>query len=97
MLWDLFEGKHLYSLKADGAIIHSLVFSPNRYWLCAATTQAIIIWDLESKVVVAEIKLPPPMGKKAIPTHCLCLCWSSDGSTLFAGFTDNKIRVYSVN
>jgi guanine nucleotide-binding protein subunit beta-2-like 1 protein len=96
MLWDLFEGKHLYSLKADGAIIHSLVFSPNRYWLCAATTQAIIVWDLESKVVVSEIKLPPPTGKKAIPTHCLSLCWSADGSTLFAGFTDNKIRVYNV-
>lgn len=36
MLWDLQEGKRLYSLDA-GDIIHSLVFSPNRYWLCAAT------------------------------------------------------------
>jgi guanine nucleotide-binding protein subunit beta-2-like 1 protein len=35
-LWDLNEGKHLYSLDA-GDIIHSLVFSPTRYWLCAAT------------------------------------------------------------
>ncbi len=36
MLWDLQEGKRLYSLDA-GDVIHSLVFSPNRYWLCAAT------------------------------------------------------------
>lgn len=36
MLWDLAEGKRLYSLDA-GDIIHSLTFSPNRYWLCAAT------------------------------------------------------------
>jgi hypothetical protein len=36
MLWDLAEGKRLYSLDA-GDIIHALVFSPNRYWLCAAT------------------------------------------------------------
>lgn len=36
MLWDLSEGKRLYSLDA-GDIIHALVFSPNRYWLCAAT------------------------------------------------------------
>lgn len=36
MLWDLAEGKRLYSLDA-GDIIHALTFSPNRYWLCAAT------------------------------------------------------------
>jgi WD40 repeat protein len=46
MLWDLAEGKRLYSLDA-GDIIHALVFSPNRYWLCAATQSSIKIWDLE--------------------------------------------------
>jgi guanine nucleotide-binding protein subunit beta-2-like 1 protein len=46
MLWDLSEGKRLYSLDASD-IIHSLCFSPNRYWLCAATQGAIKIWDLE--------------------------------------------------
>ncbi|KAF2605168.1 hypothetical protein F2Q70_00027896, partial [Brassica cretica] len=32
LLWDLAEGKKLYSLEA-GSIIHSLSVSPNRYWL----------------------------------------------------------------
>jgi len=41
-LWDLNEGKHLYSLDA-GDIIHSLVFSPTRYWLCAATQYGVMI------------------------------------------------------
>jgi WD40 repeat protein len=41
MLWDLAEGKRLYSLDA-GDIIHSLTFSPNRYWLCAATQVMIL-------------------------------------------------------
>ena len=50
MLWDLNEGKRLYSLDA-GAVIHALCFSPNRYWLCAATSKGIVIWDLESKAV----------------------------------------------
>lgn len=40
MLWDLAEGKRLYSLDA-GDIIHALCFSPNRYWLCAATQSCI--------------------------------------------------------
>ena len=97
MLWDLFEGKRLYSLKAD-SIIHALVFSPNRYWLCAATSNNIIIWDLESKHVVDEIfvKKEEPVGKRAQPILCTSLVWSADGSTLFAGYTDNNIRVYSV-
>ena len=36
--------------------INSLCFSPNRYWLCAATGPAIKIWDLESKNQVEELK-----------------------------------------
>ena len=51
MLWDLNEGKHLYSLEA-GDIVNALVFSPNRYWLCAATASCVKIFDLESKYVV---------------------------------------------
>ena len=43
MLWDLAEGKRLYSLDA-GDIIYALTFSPNRYWLCAATQTCIKIW-----------------------------------------------------
>ena len=43
MLWDLQDNKQLYELNANDTI-HCLVFSPNRYWLCAATTNNIIIW-----------------------------------------------------
>eukprot|EP00887_Chlorella_sp_A99_P007864 scaffold20.g7864.t1 len=65
MLWDLSEGKRLYSLDA-GSIIHSLVFSPNRYWLVAATQTAIKVWDLESKSVVDELRPEfPERSKKA--------------------------------
>ncbi len=43
MLWDLNEGKHLYSLDS-GDMINAMRFSPNRYWLCAATNACIKIW-----------------------------------------------------
>ncbi|KAH9260043.1 hypothetical protein BASA81_001815 [Batrachochytrium salamandrivorans] len=95
MLWDLYDSKHLYSLKADG-VIHTLVFSPNRYWLCAGTSTSIVIWDLESKVVVDEIRLQAPTGKRGQLPYCSSLCWSADGSTLFAGFTDHIVRAYHV-
>lgn len=96
MLWDLNEGKHLYSLDA-GSMINSLVFSPNRYWLCAATQSSIKIWDLESKNVVADLtKNHPDFAAKSKDPNCLSLAWSADGVTLFAGYSDNMIRVWEV-
>lgn len=97
MLWDLSEGKRLYSLEA-GDIIHSLVFSPNRYWLVAATNSVIKIWDLESKALVDEIRVEfPPAGKNAQVPYCTSLAWSADGADLYAGYTDNSVRVYNVS
>lgn len=40
MLWDVNEGKHLYSLPANSPI-NSLCFSPCNYWLCATTKDSI--------------------------------------------------------
>jgi len=95
-LWDLNEGKHLYSLDS-GDIIHSLVFSPTRYWLCAATQSAIKIWDLESKSLVAELtKNFAEFQPKTTNPACISLAWSPDGNTLFTGYTDNMIRVWEV-
>lgn len=93
MLWDLNEGKHLYDLNAAGTI-NAMEFSPNRYWLCAATEQGVRIWDLESKSVVQDLVAPEATKKKKI--QCTSLAWSADGNTLFAGYNDNKIRVWKV-
>lgn len=95
MLWDLNEGRHLSSLQA-GDIIHALCFSPNRYWLCAATASQIKIWDLESKAIVSQLEpeeFKEEHGKKFQPIQCISLAWSPDGNTLFAGYTDSVIRV----
>ncbi|CDY59680.1 BnaA05g36460D [Brassica napus] len=106
LLWDLAEGKKLYSLEA-GSIIHSLCFSPNRYWLCAATENSIRIWDLESKSVVEDLKVDlkaeaeksdvsAATGNKTKVIYCTSLNWSADGNTLFSGYTDGVIRVWGI-
>lgn len=96
MLWDLGEGKRLYSLEA-GATINALAFSPNRYWLCAATDKGIKIWDLESKGIVAELSPEwPERGPKALTPFPTSLAWSPDGATLFSGYTDSVIRAWGV-
>jgi len=98
MLWDLNDGKHLYTLES-GDIINAQCFSPNRYWLCAATGTSIKIWDLERKVVVDELRPDVISGtaQKKEPPQCISLAWSADGQTLFAGYTDNLIRFWQVS
>jgi guanine nucleotide-binding protein subunit beta-2-like 1 protein len=97
MLWDLTEGKRLYTLPA-GDIVHCVVFSPAKYWLAAATQSSIRIWDLESKDMVDEIRPDfVATGKNTQTPYCLSLAWSFDGTVLYAGYTDNIIRVYEVN
>lgn len=116
LLWDLAEGKKLYSLDAN-SIIHALCFCPNKYWLCAATEASIKIWDLESKSIVVDLRVDlkqetemAVVGEQANGTktstssnanknkiiYCTSLNWSADGSTLFSGYTDGIIRVWSV-
>jgi len=91
-LWDLNRGEHLYELECNEPV-NQLAFSPNRYWLCAATESAIR-WDLENKEVVAEL-IPEKPAKGPAP-ECLSISWSSDGSTLYSGYTDSTIRVWNV-
>jgi guanine nucleotide-binding protein subunit beta-2-like 1 protein len=94
MLWDLNEGKHLYTLSGNN-VINAMAFSPNRYWLCAAVGPSVKIWDLEDKSELEELK-PEITGKSTSAPQCTSLAWSQDGQTLFAGYTDNVIRMYQV-
>eukprot|EP00389_Voromonas_pontica_P000131 GDKH01000198.1.p3 GENE.GDKH01000198.1~~GDKH01000198.1.p3 ORF type:complete len:101 (-),score=33.92 GDKH01000198.1:436-738(-) len=93
MLWDVNEGKHLYSLDAVSTI-NALCFSPKNYWLCAATDNSIKIWDLENKSLLDELH-PQTPNKSGIP-WCTSISWSADGNTLFAGSTDGNIYVYEL-
>jgi guanine nucleotide-binding protein subunit beta-2-like 1 protein len=75
MLWDLAEGKRLYNLDA-GEIIYSLCFSPNRYWLCAATTNVIkvgVAYRYESPVAMNRVI----GGRELAP--CTCVSWICSG------------------
>lgn len=93
-LWDLSRGEQLYELPC-GESVNQICFSPNRYWLCAATESRIRIFDLENKEPVAE--LTPETQKKSAKPECTSIAWSADGSVLYSGYTDNTVRVWSVS
>jgi guanine nucleotide-binding protein subunit beta-2-like 1 protein len=91
MLWDVNDGKHLYSLDASSPI-NALTFSPKNYWLCAATDVSIKIWDLENKSVQDEI-FPVTKNKTGLP-WIVSMTWSADGNMLYCGSTTGDIFVY---
>ncbi len=100
-LWDLKDGKLLSSFDAKD-VIHALCFSPIHFWICAATASSIKIWKIqESGKLIIETLTPEAFsekeqGKKAVPVQCISLAWGPRGNVLFAGFTDNTIRVWNV-
>jgi len=102
MLWDLNEGTHLYSLDG-GDIINALAFSPNRFWLAAATDAGVKVFDLQSKKELASLVKGQDNEKEFMTDEydrapsALSIAWSSDGQTLFSGYTDGIIRVWAVS
>ncbi|ODV83766.1 hypothetical protein CANARDRAFT_202344 [[Candida] arabinofermentans NRRL YB-2248] len=92
ILWDMISKKTLYTLQA-GDKINALAFSPNRYWLCAATSTSIMTFNLQERKLKEELKPEVASGKTP---ECISLAWSADGQNLFSGYTDNVIRVWQV-
>jgi guanine nucleotide-binding protein subunit beta-2-like 1 protein len=94
MLWDLNEGKHLYTLNGN-EVVNALSFSPDRYWLSAAVGSSIKIWDLETKSSIDDLKIDAAGATaRKSAAEVTSLAWAADGRTLFAGYTDNVIRVW---
>lgn len=51
------------------------------------------IFDLESKSIVDDLR---PEVAEGSSVECTSLAWSADGATLYAGFTDNLVRIWTV-
>nr|UXY87991.1 guanine nucleotide-binding protein beta SU like protein [Cryptomonas curvata] len=95
MLWDLQEGKHLYSLNTDNPI-NCMCFSPNRYWLCAGTSKGIKIWDLESKTIIEKLKVGISNSENSKnKVNCTAINWTIDGNLFLSGFIDGQLKIWT--
>ncbi|CDK29593.1 unnamed protein product [Kuraishia capsulata CBS 1993] len=95
IVWDLSGKKVLFTLPS-GDVVHDLAFSPNRYWLCAATSASIKIYNLQSQSLMDELKPEVSSAAGGKEPECISVAWSADGQSLFSGYTDNLIRVWQV-
>ena len=51
---------------------------------------------MPSRSIVDELVPSFDVPEGARQPECVSIAWSADGQTLFAGFTDNKLRVWTV-
>lgn len=103
-IWELSDLKEEYRALNTGAPINKVCFNPNKQWIAAACENGVQVFDLmnNSDDAIAKLIVEKPKKKKesklrADSYPCTSLAWSADGRKLFAGFTDNIIRVYDVN
>jgi guanine nucleotide-binding protein subunit beta-2-like 1 protein len=103
-LWDINDLNEEYRTLNTGASINKVAFNPIKQWIAAASDNGVHIFDLnnESDEAIAKLIVEKPRKKKETKLRaesyaCTSLCWSTNGRKLFAGFTDNIIRVYDVN
>ncbi|KAF0852679.1 40S small subunit ribosomal protein RACK1 [Andalucia godoyi] len=95
ILWDLTECRYLTFLEANEPI-HALSFSPNRYWLAAATADGVFIWDLQSRKVVGRLSHDfGPVGRKAVKPFPTAVSFSADGETIYVGWNLGHITVHT--
>lgn len=98
ILWNLVEGKFIEQTEVDSPI-NCVLFAPKRYWLVIGTQTGIKVWDLPTRKFVVDLKATPidPINEKQkTPIGCTSIVWNKSGNLLFAGFTDNYIRVYKI-
>lgn len=98
IIWNLVEGKLLGQTEVD-APINIVLFAPKKYWLVIGTDKGIKVWDLPTKEFIVDIEATPLDAnheKMKKPIGCTSLAWNKSGTLLFAGFTDNYIRVYKI-
>merc|ERR1719154_835827 len=95
-VWNLTNCKLKTNHIGHTGYLNTVTLSPDGS-LCASSVPSIKVWDLESKNQVEDLRPEVAGSARAEPPQCTALAWSSDGQTLFAGYSDNLIRVWQVS
>jgi guanine nucleotide-binding protein subunit beta-2-like 1 protein len=99
-IWNLVEGKHLEDIDAESPV-NVVLFTTKYYWLVIGTDSGIRVYDLPGKRFIDRYEVATEAsGKKhKAPAQigCVSLVFSKDQQNLYAGFTDNLIRVLTIN
>lgn len=102
MCWNLETGTYLTQIDCESPV-NVVLFSQKLYWLIIGTNQGIRVLDLPHQKLIQEIKEVSDINpndvsfKSKALLGCTSLAWSKNGTILYAGWTDNNIRVYKLD
>ncbi|UYV75476.1 GNB2L1 [Cordylochernes scorpioides] len=94
LMWDTTEHKCL-TMMDNNESVESLAINPTKNFMSSTCGPAIKLWDLDHKTLVDEIR-PGVTASRSLQPDFISQAWSTDGTTLYAGYTDGNIRVYKV-
>jgi len=99
IVWDLVKGKYLTQSDCESPV-NCVLFSQKLYWLIIGTEQGIKVLDLPTTKFlqdITETSMKPNETGSTKALGCTSLAWNKAGTHLYAGFTDNYIRVYKID
>lgn len=98
-MWAVASGQKILSFTAP-QVVNALSACPTRAWICAATYEGIAVWDIQNKTQIDLVQPNfPELGTKrheGRTPDCTSICWSEDGTVLYAGYNNGEIRVWEV-
>lgn len=100
-VWDLNQGELVY-VHDTGAVVNSLAFALNRYWLSAATDAGVKVWEFDTVkevVTLNKSNYPAEFFGSERPSNpaCLSVCWkvgTGNKAIMVTGWSDNHVRVF---
>ena len=98
MVWDLVNGKWLTQNDCESPV-NCVLFSQKLYWLIIGTEEGIKVLDLPSQKFLQDIRETSKKTNEAGSRKylsCTSLAWNKAGTHLYAGFSDNHIRIYKI-
>ena len=98
MVWDLVKGSWLTSSDCESPV-NCVLFSRKLYWLIIGTEEGIKVLDLPSQKILQDItaqSMKPNESSSKKNLSCTSLAWNKAGTHLYSGWSDNHIRVYSI-
>ncbi|UYV60681.1 hypothetical protein LAZ67_1001875 [Cordylochernes scorpioides] len=90
LMWDTKEHKCL-TMMDNNESVESLAINPTKNFMSSTCGPAIKLWDLDHKTLVDEIR-PGVTASRSLQPDFISQAWSTDGTTLYAGYTDGNIR-----
>lgn len=94
---------HIVKSKKLDSAINQVKFSPNGDKVAIAIDTGLLFWDLTTDVIPGKLTVIEESQYTEIQMYNIpasvkfnCVDWSTDGAFIYAGCSDNLIRIFEV-